>query len=176
MKEKNLLGVSRKVFSVILLLGIVIGVTGCYSTHNNQIKKGQEMTKQTHTKEAVKAAMEHLIDRATNFDVDALESIYHNDFHTTLIMPDDEVKTYTKEEFISHFKKQAEDQNRVQLNTWAKWHDFNIIGDSAVSVLTRKHSGMNGEEMYLLCNIELKFEDGIWQVIRESIYLRPLES
>ncbi|BDS11458.1 hypothetical protein AsAng_0021720 [Aureispira anguillae] len=48
------------------------------------------------------------------------------------------------------------------------------MGNTAVCVLTRKHSGMNGEEMKLLCNIELKFEEGRWQVLREAIFLRPL--
>lgn len=128
----------------------------------------------THTKEAVKAAMEHLIDRATNYDVDALDYIYHDDFHTTLIMPDGKVKTYNKKEFKDLFAKQAE-EGKTKLNTWADWHDFHILDDSAVCVLTRKHSGMNGEEMYLLCNIELRFEDGRWQVLREAIYLRPLQ-
>lgn len=129
--------------------------------------------KNTHTKEAVKAAMEHLIDRATNYDVDALDYIYHDDFHTTLIMPDGEVKTYNKKEFKDLFAKQAK-EGKTKLNTWADWHDFHILDDSAVCVLTRKHSGMNGEEMYLLCNIELRFEDNRWQVLREAIYLRPL--
>lgn len=167
--------ISRKTLWLVLLLGVASSITGCYLNVNNNIKKGDIMAKPTHTKEDIRAAMDYLIDRATHFDVDALESIYHKDFHTTLVMPNDEVKTYSKDEFIAHFRKQAEDQNRVQLNTWAKWHDFNIIGDSAVSVLTRKHSGMNGEEMYLLCNIELRFEDGRWQVLREAIYLRSLE-
>ncbi|EGR2607970.1 nuclear transport factor 2 family protein [Vibrio alginolyticus] len=117
--------------------------------------------------------MNQLIDRATKFDVNALDTIYHEDFHTTLIMPDNTVITYDKKEFITHFRKQAE-EGKTQLNTWAKWHDFHVLGDSAVSVLTRKHSGMNGEEMLLLCNIELRFEDGRWQVLREQIFLRPL--
>ena len=47
--------------------------------------------------------------------------------------------------------------------------------DSAVCVLTRRHSGMSGEEMQLLCNIEWRFEDGRWQVLREQIFLRPLD-
>lgn len=68
------------------------------------------MTTNTHTKETIRKAMDHLIDRATNFDVDALESIYHNDFHTTLVMPDSSVKTYNKEEFITHFRKQAQEE------------------------------------------------------------------
>lgn len=133
------------------------------------------MTKATHTKEAIRAAMDHLIDRATHFDIEALDTIYHDDFHTTLVMPDNTVKTYNKREFKEHFAKQAK-EGKSQLNTWAEWHDFHVLGDSAVCVLTRKHSGMNGEEMKLLCNIEFKFEDGRWQVLREQIFLRPLDS
>ena len=34
---------------------------------------------------------------------------------------------------------------------------------------------MSGEEMQLLCNIEWRFEDGRWQVLREQIFLRPLD-
>ncbi|MDK9762048.1 hypothetical protein KI743_08535 [Vibrio sp. D420a] len=129
--------------------------------------------KPTHTKQAIREAMDHLIDRATNFDIEALETIYHQDFHTTLIMPDSTVQTFNKVEFKAHFAKQAE-EGKHQLNTWAEWHDFHILGDSAVCVLSRKHSGMNGEEMKLLCNIELRFEDERWQVLREQIFLRPL--
>lgn len=133
------------------------------------------MSMPTHSKEAIRAAMDHLIERATNFDVDALQTIYHRDFHTTLVMPDNAVVTYNKENFIAHFRRQAEEGKR-QLNSWAEWHDFHVLGDSAVCVLTRKHSGMNNKEMKLLCNIEWRFEDGRWQVLREQIFLRPLDS
>ena len=131
------------------------------------------MTKETHTKKAIRQAMDHLIDRATSFDIEALDSIYHRDFHTTLVTSDNAVTTYNKNEFKEHFAKQAK-EGKTKLNTWAKWHDFHILGDSAVCVLTRKHSGMNGKEMKLLCNIELCFEDKRWQVLREQIFLEPL--
>jgi ketosteroid isomerase-like protein len=131
------------------------------------------MPHDTHTPQAIRAAMDHLIDRATKFDVQALDSIYHSDFHTTLVMPDSTVVTYNKAEFTAHFAKQAE-EGGAPLNTWADWHDFHVLGDSAVCVLSRKHSGMNGQEMLLLCNIEWRFEDGRWQVLREQIFLRPL--
>lgn len=131
------------------------------------------MTRETHTNEAIRRAMDHLIDRATNFDIEALDTIYHKDFHTTLINPDSSVVTYDKESFKAHFAKQAS-EGQKQLNTWAEWHDFHVLGDSAVCVLTRKHSGMNGAEMKLLCNIEFRFENDRWQVLREQIFLRPL--
>jgi len=131
------------------------------------------MTQETHTPAAIRQAMDQLIDRATQFDVDALETIYHRDFHTTLVMPDSQVKTYSKPEFIAHFRAQAA-EGAEPLNSWADWHDFHVLEDSAVCVLTRKHSGMNGEEMTLLCNIEWRFEEGRWQVLREQIFLRSL--
>ncbi len=131
------------------------------------------MKKPTHTNEAIRSAMDHLIDRATHFDVQALETIYHKDFHTTLVMPDSSVMTYNKEEFITHFSKQAK-EGKTPLNTWADWHDFHVLGDTAVCVLSRKHSGMNGEEMKLLCNIEFRFESNQWQVLREQVFLRPI--
>ena len=133
------------------------------------------MTRPTHTKEAIRAAMDRLIDRATRFDVDALESIYHRDFHTTLVMPDGAVTTYDKAGFIAHFRAQAE-EGATPLNAWADWHDFHVLGDSAVCVLTRRHGGMTGEEAKLLCSIEWRFEDGRWQVLREQIFLRPLDA
>ena len=37
------------------------------------------------------------------------KTIYHGDPHTTLVMPDSTVATYDKEEFIAHFRKQAEE-------------------------------------------------------------------
>lgn len=166
----------KKILTCLVYMCVAVFIFGCSSTgkmSDSKLTGDNEMTRETHTKEAVRAAMDHLIDRATNFDVGALETIYHNDFHTTLVMPDSTVVTYSKREFITHFSKQAE-EGKTQLNTWADWHDFHVLGDSAVSVLTRKHSGMNGEEMKLLCNIELRFEDGRWQVLREAIFLRPL--
>jgi flavin-dependent dehydrogenase len=136
------------------------------------ISEGQ---KKLQTKAAVREAMVYLIDRATNFDIKALETIYHKDFHTTLVMHNGKVVTYNKKQFIKHFANQAKEAKK-QLNTWAEWHDFNIIGNSAVCVLTRQHSGMNGHEMRLLCNIELRLEDGRWQVIREAIFLLPINN
>ena len=136
-------------------LGIVSSLNRSHETTRTPIdkyKKVEAVTAETHTNEAIRAVMDHLIDRATNFDVEALETIYHKDFHTTLVMPDNTVTTYNKAEFKAHFAKQAE-EGGTQLNTWAEWHDFHVLGNSAVCVLTRKHSGMNGEEMKLLCNI-----------------------
>ena len=133
-----------------------------------------EEYKGTHTKEAIRAAMDHLIDRATNFDVDALEKIYHDDFPYDPRYARPYSQNVFKTGIYCTFQKASSRKGKLSWNTWAEWHDFHVLDNSAVSVLTRKHSGMNGEEMLLLCNIELRFEDGRWQVLREQIFLRPL--
>lgn len=177
MKLKALLAAAVTVYALGGATGVYahsIGTTGELTVLDPAYVVPEEL-KGTHSAAAIRAAMDHLIDRATQFDVDALETIYHKDFHTTLVMPDNTVKTYNKTEFIKHFRRQA-DEGKTQLNTWANWHDFHVLGDTAVSVLTRKHSGMNGTEMRLLCNIEWRYEDGRWQVVREQIFLRPLSA
>ena len=133
------------------------------------------MTESARTTEAIRAAMDRLIGRATSFGADAPETIHQRDFHTTLVMPGTTVATYSKAEFIAHFRRQAE-EGKTRLDPWADWHDFHLLGDTAGCVLTRRHSGMSGGEMQLLCNIEWRYEDGRRQVLREQIFLRPLEA
>ena len=79
-----------------------------------KIHESNTVTKPTQIKEAIRAAMDHLIDRTARIDVDVLETIYHRDFHTTLIMPGSTVGTCDKQEFIAHLRKQAE-QAKTQL-------------------------------------------------------------
>lgn len=142
---------------------------------DKRMPAGTDAPKPIHNAKDIRAAMDHLIDRATRFDTDALEAIYHDDFHTTLVMPDGTVSTFNKAGFIEHFRRQAE-RGRTRLNPWAVWHDIHVLGNSAVCVLTRRHDGMTeGGEMYLYCSIEWRFEDGRWQVLREQIFLRPSE-
>lgn len=131
------------------------------------------MTKSTHTVEAIKAAIEHLIDRATNYDIEALEHIYHDDLHITMINPDKSVKTANKKMFQALFAARKA-QGDAQMNTWADWHHIHINKDNAVVVLSRINS-VGGEEMKLECSIDLVFEEARWQVIREEIFFRPLE-
>ena len=115
------------------------------------------------------------INLAANFETGALETIYHRDFHTTLVMPDNSVTTYDRQVFIAYFRRQAE-QGKTRLNAWAARHDFHALGDSAVCVPTRKHSNMNDEGMKRLRNIEWRYEDGRWQVLREQMFLQPLDA
>lgn len=144
----------------------------CTQRAHRAERRHDEVTRAAaHTPEDIRAAMDHLIDRATRFDVDALETIYHREFHTTLVLHDDTVVTYDKPGFIAHFRRQKE-EGAAALSTWAKWHDFHVRGDTAVCVLTRRHSGMSGAEQKLLCNIEWLYEDGRWQVLREQIFAR----
>lgn len=130
------------------------------------------MTQLTHTVEAVKAAMEELIDCATRYDIEALDRIYHNNLHITMITPDYQVNTANKTQFQALFS-QRKAQGDAPMNTWAAWHHIHINNNDAVVVLSRINS-VGGEEMRLDCSIDLVFEDDRWQVIREEIFFKPL--
>ncbi|WP_133060561.1 nuclear transport factor 2 family protein [Parendozoicomonas haliclonae] len=129
------------------------------------------MTQPTHTTDAVKAFMEHLIDRATSYDVEALETIYHNDLHIVIVEMDNSVKVSNKREFITFFSALAA-EGREKMNDWTQWHHIHVNGNDAVAVLTRKND-VAGDDTKIRCSIDLVFEDGRWQVIREEIFQVP---
>lgn len=126
------------------------------------------MTKSTHTIEYVREQMQNLINRATSYDVSALETIYHDDLHIMILDLDNNVKTSNKREFINYFSSLAA-EGREPMNTWCDWHHIHIHGDEAVVVLSRKND-VAGDNTKIKCSIDWLFEDGRWQIIREEIF------
>ncbi|MCY4472632.1 MAG: hypothetical protein OXC07_07435 [Kistimonas sp.] len=126
------------------------------------------MTKSTHTPEYVRKEVETLIDRATSYDVDALETIYHKDLHIVILDRENNVKTSNKSEFISFFAG-LKAEGREPMNKWADWHHIHVRGNDAVVVLTRKND-VAGESTKIKCSIDMVFENDRWQVIREEIF------
>lgn len=131
------------------------------------------MTQPTHTKADVQGAIDELIECATRYDTDALERIYHDDLHITMIGDDDSAHTYNKAEFIALFTEKAS-AGAAQMNRWVKYHHVHIQGNDAVIVLDRIND-VSGTEMKLACSIDLVFEADRWQVLREEIFLQPLQ-
>ena len=148
------------------------------------------MTKSTHTIEYVREQMQNLINRATSYDVSALETIYHDDLHIMILDLDNNVKTSNKREFINYFSSLAA-EGREPMNTWCDWHHIHIHGDEAVVVLSHDVAGDNtkihihgdeavvvlsrkndvaGDNTKIKCSIDWLFEDGRWQIIREEIF------
>ncbi len=129
------------------------------------------MTNEDAATAVVKQAIDELIQTATNYDVDVLERIYHDDLQVIMVDTDDNVNTADKTAFKNLFasKKEAGDP---PMDTWAHYHRIDVNGDKAHVLLSRKND-LSGTNMVLILSIDLVHEDDRWQVLREVIFLRP---
>ncbi|TGV01314.1 nuclear transport factor 2 family protein [Flavivirga rizhaonensis] len=132
-----------------------------------------EIQEQNKTQDAVKLVIENLIQTATSYDIDVLDSIYHDDLNVIMIDTDDNLNTANKEAFKGLFKSKKE-AGDPPMNTWAKFHKIDVDGNNAHVLLSRKND-LSGQEQILILSIDLVFEEGRWQVTREVIFLRPDE-
>ncbi|EGR3032789.1 hypothetical protein DTW29_23660 [Vibrio parahaemolyticus] len=117
----------------------------------------------------IKAVIDRLIATATNYDVETLDDIYHDDLEIFMLGTRSELQTASKETFTSLFaqKRKAGDP---PMNTWAEFHHIDAKEDSAHVVLSRKND-LSGEPMKLHLSIDLRKTSGKWQVTREVIFL-----
>lgn len=136
------------------------------------IEKESAPVSSTHSKtDEVKAAIDALIQTATTYDVEALERIYHDDLHVTMVDAQNNVNHADKATFKGLFASKR-DAGDPPMNTWAKYHHIDVKDDAATILLSRKNN-LNGADMDIFLTIDLKHEDGRWQVTREIIFLRP---
>jgi len=120
---------------------------------------------------AVRQTIDDLIQTATNYDVDTLDRLYHQDLEVTMVDASDNVTTANKEDFKALFSSKR-DAGEPPMNTWAKFHKITSNGEIAQVLLSRKND-LNGEDMDLFLSIDLVYEDSRWQIRREVIFLRP---
>jgi len=119
----------------------------------------------------VKAVIDNLIHTATNYDVDALERIYHDDLHIIMVDTNDTINFADKSGFKDLFASKGK-AGDPPMNTWAKYHHVEVNDDKATVLLSRKND-LSGVNMDLFLTIDLIHEDDRWQVLREVIFLRP---
>lgn len=119
----------------------------------------------------VKQAIDDLIQTATSYDVATLDRIYHDDLQVIMVDTEDTVNMADKAAFKGLFASKR-DAGDPPMNTWAKYHNIDVKGDTANVLLSRKND-LSGTNMILFLSIDLIFEDGRWQVTREIIFLRP---
>ncbi len=134
----------------------------------------KSLEKNSKTAEAVKNVIEELIQTATNYDVETLDRIYHDNLNVIMLDIHDNLDTANKEGFKALFQSKK-DAGDPPMNTWAKFHKIEIEGDTAHVLLSRKNN-LSGIEQILILSIDLVFEDNRWQVSREVIFLRPENS
>lgn len=119
----------------------------------------------------VRQAIDNLIQTATTYDVATLERIYHDNLHVMMIDNNHTLTTTDKEGLTALFASKR-DAGDPKMNTWAKFHNIQVDGDTAHVLLSRK-TNLTGMDMDLTLSIDLIFEDDRWQVTREVIFLRP---
>jgi ketosteroid isomerase-like protein len=129
------------------------------------------MTNQDPKTAEVKKTIDDLIQTATNYDIDALDRIYHKDLEVTMVSADFDVNIANKDDFKAIFSAKLK-AGEPPMNTWAKYHRVSVEGKTARVLLSRKNN-LNGQDMELFLTIDLLHEDGYWQVHREVIFLRP---
>ena len=153
------------------LLAFSAPVLAANSSKATSQKEIISMTQADTKKNDVKAVIDALIQTATTYDVEALDRIYHDDLHVVMVDTQDNVNQANKAAFKGLFanKREAGDP---PMNTWAKYHNIDVNGETANVLLSRKNN-LNGSDMDLFLSIDLRHEDGRWQVIREIIFLRP---
>lgn len=134
------------------------------------MKNQDAQNKETQIKE-VQQAMDDLIQTATSYDIDELDRLYHDSMTVTMINTNDELSTANKDDFKALFRAKR-DAGDPPMNTWAKYHNIEVNGDSAHVLLSRKND-LSGQDMILTLSIDFVNEDNRWQVIREVIFLRP---
>lgn len=129
------------------------------------------MTNQDTREHQVKSVIEALIQTATSYDLDTLDSIYHDELHVVMVDTSDNVSTADKNVFKGILQAKREAGN-PPMNTWAKYHRIEVKGDTANVLLSRKND-LSGQPMILFLSIDLVHEDDRWQVLREVVFLRP---
>lgn len=137
---------------------------------HKQVRTISMTTEVTQTQE-VKQLINDLIQTATNYDVEALDRIYHDKMQVIMIDTADNLNTADKTAFQNLFASKSA-AGDPPMNTWAKFHRIDVDGNTAHVLLSRKND-LSGQNMDLILSIDLIHEDDRWQVTREVIFLRP---
>ncbi|WP_299886332.1 hypothetical protein [uncultured Lacinutrix sp.] len=116
----------------------------------------------------LKQTIEQLIKAATNFDIETLDLIYHDDLEVIMIDNKDQ-KTIANKTAFSNLFKTKRDQKATALNTWAKFMHIKAFNNTGHVMLERKVN-LTGVERTINLSIDLIWEDNRWQVIREVIF------
>ncbi len=119
----------------------------------------------------VTAAINDLIKAGTQYDIAALQRIYHDTLSVIMIDSQGKVSTATKGDFLSLFETKLKNAE-PPLNTWAQFKHVTADAHKAHVLINRKVK-LAREEQKLTLSIDLMHQDGRWQVVREVIFVQP---
>ncbi|WP_444937543.1 hypothetical protein [Microbulbifer sp. JMSA002] len=123
------------------------------------------------TVKEIEEFIDYLVQAGVHCRVDELESAYHRNMQVYMLDDSDQLTLADKSAFIDLFKRKR-DAGELPLNSWTKIHHVAANNSSALVIFSRKNN-LAGQERKLRLGIDLVYEDGRWQVIREIIFLEP---
>ncbi len=123
------------------------------------------------TTKEIEAFIDYLVQAGVHCRVDKLESVYHKDIQVFMLDDSDQLTVADKAAFIDRFKRKR-NAGELPLNDWTKVHHIATNNNSALVIFSRRNN-LSGLERKLRLAIDLIYEDGRWQVIREIIFLEP---
>lgn len=123
------------------------------------------------TEAALRARIEELMKAGVSLDLDTLDRIYHDDLKIHSLTPDGQLMTVDKPGCLALLTETFKDK-RPEDHMWGKFHAVTVTGDRG-HVLISRRIPIGGPNMLIDLSIDLLFEDGRWQVIREVNFARP---
>lgn len=123
------------------------------------------------SKTGVRATIDALMEAGITSDLTGLDQIYHRDMRIVMIDPQGEASRFDKPAFMEMLQNSVSGTNPED-HRWAQYNSIEANGDKGHVAITRKVP-LGGDRMILNLSIDLLFEDGRWQVVREVIFARP---
>ena len=116
----------------------------------------------------------NLINSGTNYDLEALNSIYSTELRIVRLDEKGNVTVLNKKENMAFFHSKSQ-SGSSPLSKQTKFHYAEIKGNRGYVFLTRVMKLTDRWEE-LKYHIEWAYIDGRWQVIHENVYAQPLTS
>lgn len=129
------------------------------------------MSKNQNTDE-VRQTVERLIENGSQFNVEELDRIYHEDLTIVKINEMGAVTAIDKAENMALFCEKR-DSGAEPLSTEAEFNYVNGGSDTGHAIVTRKMQLQSRLEKSVF-SIHLVQEDGRWQVIQETAFVQPI--
>lgn len=129
------------------------------------------MTSNENPASQIRKTIERLIESGSTYNIEALDRLYHRDLKIFIIDENSDPQMLDKERNMGLFQ-QRHDAGADPLNQWAEFQHVEAKGEAGFVIVTRKMELRGHPETYVLA-IHLVREDERWQVIHETIFVRP---
>ncbi len=119
----------------------------------------------------VREAIEHLIESGSTYNLEELERLYHRDLKIFIVDEDGNAQVLDRARNMEMFQ-QRRDAGLDPLNRWAEFRHIEAKDEAGFVIVTRKMELRGRPETFVLA-IHLVREDERWQVVQETIFVRP---